>query len=179
VERLSLTSIQASQSSLLKFVKKWLNLPTPATVFHPDVLDLPFLPHFKKSAKLSFILAIERSTDPLIIELWQSFLTTDHLGVSDVVSMLCQLPKLLYLISSQLLLRMLHAVTCVPVMWAFRNPSLRHWLLRINFWTLFLWSRNVLCGRGWCVVCQRNNYPSFCMLDAIPFQPQWTLLSGT
>ena len=27
------------------FVKQWLNLPrncTPATVFHPDVLDLPF-----------------------------------------------------------------------------------------------------------------------------------------
>jgi len=88
VERLSLTSIQASQSSLLKFVKKWLNLPcncTPAAVFHPDVLDLPFLPHFKESAKLYFILAIERSTDPLIIELRQSFFTTDHLGVSDVV----------------------------------------------------------------------------------------------
>ena len=62
VERLSLTSVRASQASLLKFVKKWLNLPrncTPATVFHPDILDLPFLSHFKESAKLSFILAIE------------------------------------------------------------------------------------------------------------------------
>jgi len=48
-------------------------------------LDLPFLPHFKESAKLSFILAIEHSIDPLIIESRQSFLTTDHLGVSDVV----------------------------------------------------------------------------------------------
>ena len=88
VERLSLVSIQTSQSSLLKFVKKWLNLPrncTPATVFHPDVLDLPFLPHFKESTKLSFILAIEHSDDPLIIELRQSFLTADHLAISDTV----------------------------------------------------------------------------------------------
>ena len=64
----------------VKIVKQWLNLPcncTPATVFHPNVLDLPFLPHFKESAKLSFILAIERSVDPLITELKQSLLTPD------------------------------------------------------------------------------------------------------
>ena len=88
VERLSLTSIQASQSSMVKFVKRWLNLPrncTSATVFHLDVLDLPFLPHFKESAKLSFILAIERSVNPLITELRQSFLTPGHQGVSDTV----------------------------------------------------------------------------------------------
>jgi len=35
-------------------------------------LDLPFLPHFKESAQLAFILAIERSVDPLITELQQS-----------------------------------------------------------------------------------------------------------
>ena len=35
---------------------------------------LPFLPHLKQSAKLSYILAIERSVDPLIIELRHSIL---------------------------------------------------------------------------------------------------------
>ena len=45
VERLTVSSIISAQSSVLKFVKNWLNLPrncTPGTVFHPDVLDLPF-----------------------------------------------------------------------------------------------------------------------------------------
>ena len=54
-----MSSIQLVQSSVLKFVQRWLNLPrncTPGTVFHPDVLDLPFLPHLKESAKLSYVL---------------------------------------------------------------------------------------------------------------------------
>ena len=61
--------------SVLKFVKSWLNLPcncTPGTIFHPDVLNLPFLPHLKESAKLSYILAVEWSVDPLIVELRHS-----------------------------------------------------------------------------------------------------------
>ena len=65
-----MSSIQSAQSSVLRFVKQWLNLPcncTPGTVFHPDVLNLPFLPNLKESAKLSYILAIERSVDPIIV----------------------------------------------------------------------------------------------------------------
>jgi len=50
-------------------------------VFHPGVLDLPFLPHFKESAKLSYILAIERSSDPLIAELHNSLLISDSYDV--------------------------------------------------------------------------------------------------
>ena len=70
-----MSSIQSARSSVLKFVKQWLNLPrncTPGTVFHPDALDLPFLSHFKELAKLSYILAIERSVDPMIVELCHS-----------------------------------------------------------------------------------------------------------
>ena len=69
VERFTVSSITSTQSLILKFVKSWLNLPrncTPGTVFHPDVLNLPFLP---QSAKLSYVLAVERSVDPLIVEL--------------------------------------------------------------------------------------------------------------
>ena len=72
VERLTVSSITSTQSSILKFVKSWLNLPrnsTPGTVFHPDVLNLPLLPHLKQSAKLSCVLAVQRSVDPLIVEL--------------------------------------------------------------------------------------------------------------
>ena len=88
VERLSTSSTASFQSLILKSVKRWLNLPrncTPGTVFHPDVLDLPFLPHFKDSAKLSYILAIERSMDPLIVELRHSVLTPDVQDVSRAV----------------------------------------------------------------------------------------------
>ena len=69
-------------------LKRWLNLPrncTPGTVFHPSVLDLPFLPHFEECAKLSYVLAIERSSDPLIVELRHSLLTSDSQFVSDAV----------------------------------------------------------------------------------------------
>ena len=62
-----------------KSVNSWLNLHrncTPGTVFHPGVLNLPFLPHLKQSAKLSYILAVERSVDPLIVELRHSVLAT-------------------------------------------------------------------------------------------------------
>ena len=75
VERLTVSSISSAQLSVLKFVKSWLNLSrncTPGTVFHPDVLNIPFLPHLKESAKLSYILAVERSVDPLIVELRHS-----------------------------------------------------------------------------------------------------------
>ena len=61
MEKFTVTSIQSAQSSVLKFVKRWLNLPRKGTVSHPDVLDLPFLPHLKESANLSCILAIERT----------------------------------------------------------------------------------------------------------------------
>ena len=69
-------------------MKQWLNVPhhcTPGTVFHPDVLDLPFLPHLKESAKLSYILAVEHSVDPIIVELRHSLLSNDFQDVPDVV----------------------------------------------------------------------------------------------
>ena len=59
-----MSSIKSTQSTLLKFVKRWLNLPrncTPGTIFHPSVLDLLFLPHFKEHAKLSYVLVVEHS----------------------------------------------------------------------------------------------------------------------
>ena len=80
-----MSSIQSAQSSVLRFVKQWLNLPrncTPGTVFHPDVLNLP---HLKESTKLSYILAVERSVDPIIVKLRHSLLSNVFQDAPDVV----------------------------------------------------------------------------------------------
>ena len=66
VDLISNTSI----SNIL--VKKWLNLPrccTLATLYHPHVLKLPFLPHIREQAKLSLVSALEFSLNPAIKEL--------------------------------------------------------------------------------------------------------------
>jgi len=47
VERLIVSSISSAQSSMLKYVKSWLNLPhncTAGTVFHSDLINLLFYP---------------------------------------------------------------------------------------------------------------------------------------
>jgi len=85
VERLSVSTITAAQSSILKFVKRWLSLTCncmPGTVFHPGVLDLPYLLHFQNSGKLSYVFATEHSVDLMIVELC---LTSVPQGVSDDV----------------------------------------------------------------------------------------------
>lgn len=54
------------QKKATKYIKRWLNLPrccTLATIFHPDVLNLPFLPQLGEQAKMSMITAIELSKD--------------------------------------------------------------------------------------------------------------------
>ena len=66
-------SISKIQGKVTKFIKKCLNLPkccTLASVFHPDVLKLPFLPHCQESAKkfMLMITAAEPSKEPLVKE---------------------------------------------------------------------------------------------------------------
>ena len=43
------------------------------------------MPHLKESAKLSYILAVERSVDPIIVELRHSLLSNDFQDAPDVV----------------------------------------------------------------------------------------------
>ena len=43
------------------------------------------MPHLKESAKLSYILAVEHSVDPIIVELWHSLLSNDFQDASDIV----------------------------------------------------------------------------------------------
>ena len=59
------------QKNVTKYIKRWLNLPrccNLATIFHPDVLNLPFLPQLGEQAKMSMIAAIELSKDKHIQE---------------------------------------------------------------------------------------------------------------
>ena len=71
VDLLSEKSLVSIQQKLTKFIKKWLNLPrccTLATIYHPDVLKLPFLPQYREHAKLSMVSALEATSDPAIKE---------------------------------------------------------------------------------------------------------------
>ena len=60
------------QSKLTKF-KKWLNLHcclTQAAIYHPDILQLPFLPQIREQAKLSMVMALEFTSDPYVKEFY-------------------------------------------------------------------------------------------------------------
>jgi len=69
----TVSSIQSAQSSVLRFVTQWLNLLhiiialQELHVFHPDILDLPFLLHFQETAYI-----LECSVNPIIVELRHS-----------------------------------------------------------------------------------------------------------
>ena len=69
VDAISESTIKSIQSGATRFIKKWLNLPrcaTLASVFHPEVLNLPFLPQLRERAKLAFVSQVEATKDPLI-----------------------------------------------------------------------------------------------------------------
>ena len=71
VDLLSENSLVSIQKKFTKFIKKWLNLPrccTLATIYHPDVLKLPFLHQCREHAKLSMVSALEATNDPSIKE---------------------------------------------------------------------------------------------------------------
>ena len=51
------------QSKMTSYLKKWLKLATLSSLFHPDVLNLPYLPHQLEKAKLCFLAAISMSQD--------------------------------------------------------------------------------------------------------------------
>ena len=71
VQLLKNESVCKIQGKVTKFIKNWLNLPkccTLSSIFHSEVLNLPFLPHYQKSAKLSLVSSVETSKDPLVKE---------------------------------------------------------------------------------------------------------------
>ena len=68
----SANSIIKAEASATRALKRWLKLPrnaTRATLYHPGVLGVPQLTDLKVKAKLSFLVAIDQSTDRLIQDL--------------------------------------------------------------------------------------------------------------
>ena len=64
-------SIAKIQVKYTKFIKKWLNLPrycAQASMFHPAVLKLPFLPYCQESAKMSMIIAVDYVLESIVKE---------------------------------------------------------------------------------------------------------------
>jgi len=71
IDLISENALATLQHKPTKFIKRWLNLPqccTLAAVYNPEVLNLPFLSHCRKQAKLSMVGALEFSSDPNIKE---------------------------------------------------------------------------------------------------------------
>jgi len=65
-------AIKKIEACATKALKKWLKLArnaTQATLYHPEVLDVPHFSCLKVKAKLIFLVAIDQSTDRLIQEL--------------------------------------------------------------------------------------------------------------
>ena len=112
--------MSGSQEDQHKCNTSLIHLPRNCTLgtvfFHPDVLDLPFLPHLKESAKLSYILAIEHSVDLMIVELRQSLLSTDFRMLQVLFLMHFLLLRHQFLTSVHLLLRARLVAVYVPLM---------------------------------------------------------------
>jgi hypothetical protein len=66
VDKISMAATNKVQSRMASYLKKWLKLPRCATLsslFHPDVLNLPYLPHQLEKAKLRFLATISMSSN--------------------------------------------------------------------------------------------------------------------
>ena len=67
VDLISENSLISIQSTFSKFIKRWLNLPrccALVAVYHPEVLQLPFIPHCRERSKLSLVSALVFASDP-------------------------------------------------------------------------------------------------------------------
>ena len=77
VERTAVLSINLAQSSALKY--ELLQELHSRNCVSPRCVKSSLFPHLKQSAKLSYILAMEWSVDPLIVELFQPSAQTSFL----------------------------------------------------------------------------------------------------
>ena len=66
VDRISLATSMKIQTKITSYLKKWLKLPRCATIsalFHPEVLNLPYLPHQLEKCKLRYLASVSLSAD--------------------------------------------------------------------------------------------------------------------
>ena len=84
VDRISAATSKKIQLKSTSYLKKWLRLPRCVTIsalFHPDVLNLPYLPHKLEKCKLRFLAPISLSIDHNVQSL--TFLINDPQFLQD------------------------------------------------------------------------------------------------
>ena len=89
------------------------------------MLNLPFLPHLEQSAKLSYVLAVEWSVDPLIVELQHSVLVNST-DVSPTVLNSLSAAKASLPASTLLHSRTVHVMVYVILTLIIGNQNSRH-----------------------------------------------------
>ena len=87
VDAISRSSLHKMEALATKMLKRWLGLPRSATkaiLYHPHVLKCPQVSFMYKKSSLSYLVAIEGSSDNLVTELiplLDSAVTRKHLGI--------------------------------------------------------------------------------------------------
>ena len=71
VDAITTTAIKKLQTKATSYLKRWLCLPkctTLAAVFHPEVCNLPYLPHAQEKAKLRLLAQVHMTHDQSLQE---------------------------------------------------------------------------------------------------------------
>ena len=87
VDRISQSIVSKIQTKITSYLKKWLSLPRCATLsslFHPDVLNLPYIPHEHEKAKLRLLASASLSSDANINSL-ESLITSPEFIESQLI----------------------------------------------------------------------------------------------
>ena len=87
VERIPKSVISKLQTRATSLIKRWLNVPrcaTLASLFHPEVTNLPYLPHTHEKAKLRLLAQVYVSQDTRIQDL-QSLILNPAFGAREAI----------------------------------------------------------------------------------------------
>ncbi len=87
VERIPKSAISKLQTRATCLIKRWLNVPRCATLvslFHPEVTNLPYLPHTHEKAKLRLLAQVYVSQDTRIQDL-QSLILNPAFGAREAI----------------------------------------------------------------------------------------------
>ena len=87
VDKISFSVISKVQTKVTSLLKKWLGIPrcaTLASLFHPKVINLPYLPHVQDKAKVRLLASVLTSHDNTLREM-KALITSLEFGKSQLV----------------------------------------------------------------------------------------------
>ena len=82
IDQITIIAISKIQRKITCYLKKWLGLPrcaTLATLFHPKLTNLPYLPHAHQKAKARFLAASILSPTDFSLQEMKSLITSSDL----------------------------------------------------------------------------------------------------